>query len=104
MNIQNDKKVVSLISSYVGREPMTEAKRWDKKEKKHVQIQRPNIVEEYNKFMGGIDLLNMCTNLYKYNIKSRRLYMYILFYSLTLALVNSWFLYFNFYYIIDILS
>ena len=66
-----DKKVVSLISSYVGREPMTEAKRWDKKEKKHVQIQRPKIVEEYNTFMGGIDLQNMCTNLYKYNIKSR---------------------------------
>ena len=72
---------------------MTEAKRWDKKEKKHVQIQRPKIVEEYNKFMGGIDLLNMCTNLYKYNIKSRRWYMYIFFHSLTLALVNSWFLY-----------
>ena len=89
----NDNKVVSLISSYVGREPMTEAKRWDKKEKKHVQIQRPKIVEEYNKFMGGIDLLNMCTNLYKYNIKSRRWYMYIFFHSLTLALVNSWFLY-----------
>ncbi|CAB4024272.1 Hypothetical predicted protein [Paramuricea clavata] len=61
----NDNKVVGLISSYVGREPMTEARRWDKKEKKHVQIQKPKIVEEYNKFMGGIDLLNMCTNLYK---------------------------------------
>jgi hypothetical protein len=48
MNIQNDNKVVSLISSYVGREPMTEAKRWDKKEKKHVQNQRSKIVEEYN--------------------------------------------------------
>jgi hypothetical protein len=32
----NSIKVVSLISSYVGREPITEAKRWNKKEKKHV--------------------------------------------------------------------
>ena len=48
---------------------------------------------EFEGFEGGIDLLNMCTNLYKYNIKSRRWYMYIFFHSLTLALVNSWFLY-----------
>jgi hypothetical protein len=89
----NDNKAVSLISSYVGTEPVTEAKRWDKKAKKHVQIQRPKIVEEYNKFMGGIDLLNMCTNLYKYQLKSRRWYMYIFYHSLTIALVNSWFLY-----------
>jgi hypothetical protein len=43
-----------------------EAKRWDKKEKKYIQFSRPEIVKEYNKFMGGIDLLNICTNLYKY--------------------------------------
>ena len=43
--------------------------------------------------MGGIDLLNMCTNLYKYQLKSHRWYMYIFYHSLTIALVNSWFLY-----------
>ena len=43
--------------------------------------------------MGGIDLLNMCSNLYKYHVKSRRWYMHIFYHTLTLALVNSWFLY-----------
>ena len=79
-------KVGSLISSYVGMQPITEAKRWDKKAKKHVQIQRPKIVEEYNKFMGGTDLLNMCTNLYKYHIQSRR------WYSCTYFFIRSHFL------------
>lgn len=72
---------------------MSQPKRWDKKEKKHLEINRPKIVEEYIKFMGGIDLLNTCTNLYKYQIRSRRWNMYIFFHTLTVALVNSWFVY-----------
>ena len=88
-----DKKVVTLISTFVGTQPVTQARRWNKKEKRHVSIERPKIVEEYNKFMGGIDLLNICSNLYKYHVKSRRWYMYIFYHTLTLALVNSWFLY-----------
>ena len=43
--------------------------------------------------MGGIDLLNMCTNLYKYQLRYCRWYMYIFYHSLTVAVVNSWFLY-----------
>lgn len=89
----NDNKVVSLISSYVGTEPVTKARRWDKKAKQFVEIDRPKIVEQYNNFMGGIDLLNMCTNLYKYHVRSRRWYMYLFFHSLTMSLVNAWFLY-----------
>jgi hypothetical protein len=89
----NDNKIVSLISSYVGVEPVTKARRWDKKKKEYVEIDRPKVVEEYNKFMGGIDLLNMCTNMYKYHFRSRRWYIYILFHSLTIAMVNAWFLF-----------
>ena len=89
----NDNKIVSLISTYVATDPVTNARRWDKKKKIYIDIDRPKIVEEYNKFMGGIDLLNMCTNLYKYHIKSRRWYIYIFHHSVTVALVNAWFLY-----------
>lgn len=88
-----DKKVVNLISSYVGTEPVSKGNRWDAKQKKNVETNRPKVVEEYNKFMGGIDLLNMCSNMYKYQIRSRRWYMYIFFHTLTLALVNAWLLY-----------
>ena len=43
-----DKKVVTLISTFVGTQPVTQARRWNKKEKRHVSIERPKIVEEYN--------------------------------------------------------
>ena len=42
---------------------------------------------------GVIDFLNMCTNLYKYQIRSRWWYMYLFFHSLTVALVNAWFVF-----------
>jgi hypothetical protein len=47
-----DKKVVTLISTFVGVQPVTQARRWNKKERRHVSIERPKIVEEYNKFMA----------------------------------------------------
>lgn len=87
-----DSRIVSLISSYVGADPVSQARRWNRKEKKYEEIQRPAIVSEYNKFMGGIDLLNMCTSMYKYNIRSRRWYLYIFWHSVTMAIVNAWFL------------
>ena len=67
-----DKKVVTLISTYAGIEPITKARRWNKSRKEYDEIDCPKVVQEYNKFMGGIDVLNMCTNMYRFHIRSRR--------------------------------
>ncbi|XP_046857868.1 piggyBac transposable element-derived protein 3-like [Xenia sp. Carnegie-2017] len=88
-----DKKAVTLISSYCGAQPMGVAKRWSKTEKKFVGIPKPEIVNEYNKFMGGIDLMDMLSSLYRYSIRSRRWYLYIWYHTMTVALVNSWLVY-----------
>ncbi|XP_028394533.1 piggyBac transposable element-derived protein 3-like [Dendronephthya gigantea] len=88
-----DKKAVTLVSSYCGEHPVGTARRWNKKEKKYVDIQKPKIVAEYNKFMGGIDLMDMLCSLYRYSIKSRRWYLYIWYHTLTVAMVNSWLIY-----------
>ncbi|CAL9686005.1 unnamed protein product [Knipowitschia caucasica] len=89
----NDNKPVNLLSSYVGIEPMGSVKRWDRKSKTYMMVPRPAIVETYNKFMGGIDLLDMLTALYKFNFKSRRWYMYIWWHTVTVAVINAWNLY-----------
>ncbi|XP_071086356.1 piggyBac transposable element-derived protein 3-like [Haliotis cracherodii] len=81
---------VDLVSSYVGQEPVREVKRFDRKEKKNIMVTCPKIVQEYNTFMGGIDLLDSLTFLYKPGVKSRRWYMYIWFHTLHIALVNAW--------------
>lgn len=88
-----DNRVVNLLSSYVGTEPTTVAKRWDRKKKVHVEVPMPAIVQVYNKFMGGIDLLDMMTSMYKYCLKSRRWYLYVFWHTVTIALVNAWLLY-----------
>ncbi|XP_039545881.1 piggyBac transposable element-derived protein 3-like [Pimephales promelas] len=53
-----DNKAVTLISSYCAVEPQDKARRWRKSDKAFVEVNRPHIVKEYNKFMGGIDLLD----------------------------------------------
>ena len=51
------------------------------------------LVGDYNKYMGGVDLLDSFTAKYKFPIKSRRWYMYIFWHTIILAVVNAWLLY-----------
>uniref|UniRef100_A0A3B3SQF8 PiggyBac transposable element-derived protein domain-containing protein n=1 Tax=Paramormyrops kingsleyae TaxID=1676925 RepID=A0A3B3SQF8_9TELE len=88
-----DNKAVNLLSSFVGAEPVTNVKRWDRKSKKHIMVPRPAIVETYNKFMGGVDLLDMLSALYKFCFRSRRWYLYIWWHTVTVAVINAWNLY-----------
>jgi len=43
--------------------------------------------------MGGIDLLDMMSTLYKRQLKSKRWYLYIFYHTITISVVNAWFLY-----------
>ena len=38
-------------------------KRWDGKEKKMIEVQCPEIINQYNKHMGGVDLCDMLMSL-----------------------------------------
>uniref|UniRef100_A0A3B3WBV0 PiggyBac transposable element-derived protein domain-containing protein n=1 Tax=Poecilia mexicana TaxID=48701 RepID=A0A3B3WBV0_9TELE len=69
-----DNKAVNLLSSFVGVEPLCEA---------------PAIVDTYNRFMGGIDLLDMLSALYKFSFRSQRWYIYIWWHTITVAVINA---------------
>lgn len=56
--VWKDTKVVNLLSTFVGTEPVMKVKRFDKKLKKHVEVDYPAIIKTYNKHMGGVDLLD----------------------------------------------
>ncbi|XP_030830359.1 piggyBac transposable element-derived protein 2-like [Strongylocentrotus purpuratus] len=88
-----DNKPVTLLSTFVGVDPTDSVRRWDKAKKEHVQVSRPSIVKEYNKFMGGVDLHDSLTALYKYPVRSKRWYIYIWYHTLTMVVVNAWLLY-----------
>ncbi|KAK0146642.1 PiggyBac transposable element-derived protein 2 [Merluccius polli] len=53
-------------------------------------VPRPAIVDTYNRFMGGVDLLDMLSALYKFNFRSRRWYIYIWWHTVTVAVINAW--------------
>lgn len=56
-------KSVQLVSNYRGKDPMSECKRWCRKEKIFINIPRPLIVECCNKHMEGIELADMLLQL-----------------------------------------
>jgi hypothetical protein len=59
-----------------------------KASKSSIEVERPAIIEEYNKFMGGIDLLDSLTSLCKQKINSRRWYTHV-WHTLMIAAVYS---------------
>jgi len=82
-----------LASTYVGKFPEDIAKRWSKKENKYIEIARPNCITEYNKFMGGVDLLGSMVGRNKIRMKTRKYYMRMFYHIVDMAIVNCWILF-----------
>ena len=68
-------------------------KRWSGKEKQIVEVPCPEAVHQYNAHMGGVDLADMLTSLYRIKLGTKKLYHHILYYCIELAVVNGWILY-----------
>ena len=62
-----DNKVVNALSTFTGNEPVQQAKRYCHKEKKRIEINQPNIINAYNKSMGGVDRMDQNIATYMIN-------------------------------------
>ena len=82
-----DNRAVTLVSSFAGTESVQKVQRWDKAARTYTGVDRPYIVGAYNKYMGGVDLLDSWTAKYKFPIKSCRWYMYIFWHTIILTVV-----------------
>jgi len=51
-----DNRCVQLLSNIVGTESVQKVRRYNKKDKRNVEISYPNAIVTYNKFMGGVDV------------------------------------------------
>jgi len=49
----------------------------------------PHVVEEYNKFIGGVDFADMLLELYRIDIRSNKWYMRIIFWVIGVFIVNG---------------
>lgn len=66
-----DSSVIHMASSCVGQSPPDLAQRWNKKEKKMLNIQRPLSVKLYNQHVEGVDLMDQCVALYPHRHKNK---------------------------------
>ncbi|CAG4929637.1 unnamed protein product [Colias eurytheme] len=86
----NDNKPVTMMSTVEGREPEDVCQRWCKRTKRYVSVNRPLVVRNYNKYMGGVDLadrmLSVCPNRYRTKKWTQRLFSHMT----DLAVTNSW--------------
>ncbi|KRZ08874.1 PiggyBac transposable element-derived protein 3, partial [Trichinella zimbabwensis] len=67
-----DNRRVTLTSTYLGVKPLKLKPRWDRKQHKRVMVNVPSIVHNYNMHMGGVDLNNMLSGLYRVSHRSRK--------------------------------
>ena len=86
----NDNKIVNLLSSFVGTEPVGVCSRFDKKLRRRVDVPCPLIIEIYNNFMGGVDLCDMFLALFRIDRRSKKYYLRIVYYLFSVCCCNAW--------------
>ena len=85
-----DNSVVTVASNMAGSGPLQTVKRWSSKEKKMVQVPQPHCVSEYNKKMGGTDIMDQSINAYRTNIRIKKWWWAIFSWMLDAAVQNTW--------------
>ncbi|XP_066941424.1 piggyBac transposable element-derived protein 2-like [Macrobrachium rosenbergii] len=88
-----DNKGVTRLSNFAALEPQRTIQRWNSKEKIYVDIACPSIIMIYNKFMGGVDLLDSLLALYRIGLRSKKWYHKFLWHFLDVMLIQAWLLY-----------
>ena len=72
---------------------MDSIERYDRKQKKVLKINYPNIDKLYNKNKGGVDLFDMLMALYRLDHKSKKWYKRIFLWAVNLCILNGWLTY-----------
>lgn len=96
-----DNKPVRLLSTYVGVKPFlsnelrpsSKSIRWDRKIKQQVEVDCPFIIKEYNRHMGGVDLMDGLLGRYHIRMKTNKWTNRLFFHLLDVAMVNAYILY-----------
>ena len=66
-----DNSIVTVGTNFSKVTPVDKVSRWVKRKGK-VSVDQPKVISEYNKGMGGVDLLDMLLGSYRPNLRSRK--------------------------------
>lgn len=70
-----------------------QCRRWDRREKKYKYVSQPSVVQEYNRYMGGVDLYDKLRGAHRLKIRSKKWYWPHVRFCINGAVVNAWLLY-----------
>ena len=99
VSVWKDNKPVRLASTYVGTIPIDgdssvkTVSRYLRSEKRYVEIPCPPVIMEYNKHMGGVDLMDGLIGRYRIRTKTNKYTTRTFFHLLDVTLVNAYLLY-----------
>lgn len=85
-----DNKCVALASNYIGIRTPDKAQRYDQVSKQKISIDRPQIVQQYNVNMGGVDLMNQMISYYRIFIRSKKWTLRMVTHFIDFAAVQAW--------------
>ena len=91
-----DNKPVYTISTYAGALLEDEVNCYDRSKKQRIMritITRQYSIQQYNIFMGGVDLMDRMVAHYPHGFKNKNWYLRVFFHFVSMALENAWILY-----------
>ncbi|KAI4455234.1 transposase is4 [Holotrichia oblita] len=88
-----DNSVVTVGSTLHGVHPINNVKRYFQAEKKIVSVARPNLIGQYNNYMGGTDQMDQNIGKYRISIRGKKWWWCIFTWLIDAAINNAWILY-----------
>ena len=88
--MQNNKPCVCVGSNFTEAEPTSMVRRWSASKKCAVQILQPQMLANYNKYMGGVDLLDRFLRDYWPRLRSKKWWWCLFSNFLNMSVVAAW--------------
>jgi hypothetical protein len=91
--VWKDNQPVYMASNHDSVEPMGTCQRYSQKEKAYLAVPQPKLNQEYNKHMGGVDLLDNGEKNYAITTRVKKWYWALYTWFLNISMVQAWRLY-----------
>ena len=88
-----DNKIVNVLSTFAGKEPVQKVKRYSQEAKKRIDIPQPKVVHVYNRYIAGVDRLDQNLEAYMINLRSKKWWWPLFRFCIDVAINNAYQLY-----------
>ena len=93
ITVWQDNKPVYMASTEHGSNPEDLVKRYSRKERRYIDVKRPEVIRAYNQNMGGVDLNDRMVAHYRSGARTSKWTVKTMLHFLDLAAVNAWIMY-----------